>query len=175
VVLDHVGSYHHSLIQIMDELFKVDSTISFFPYGLPNSDEATILKLGSTLGSTVTQISSYFDGFWLTREIFPLSMYPSSLVLIQNMIPLAPTAKPNWMEFGPILPSILSKQPRSLLLGGSLAPMVILTLHTWPHWQSSRLSLSLAWPLSWCLAQVAMEWCQEVRSGHLCPSCYHPS
>jgi len=33
--LDIVGSYHLSLTRVMEALFKVDNTISFFPFGLP--------------------------------------------------------------------------------------------------------------------------------------------
>jgi len=35
VGMDHMGCYCLSLIQVMEELFKVDNMISLFPYGLP--------------------------------------------------------------------------------------------------------------------------------------------
>ena len=60
--LDHVGCYRHSLTHTLDELFKVDSSISLFPYGLTLSDEAEVLKFGSTLGDTLSQLGKYFDG-----------------------------------------------------------------------------------------------------------------
>jgi len=66
VGLDHVGSYRRSLIRSLDEVFKVDSSISLFPYGLPLSNEAEVLKSGSTLGNTLSQLEKYFDGLWLT-------------------------------------------------------------------------------------------------------------
>jgi len=69
--LDIVGSYHLSLIRMMEALFKVDNTISFFPFGLPQSSECDVLKLGSTLGESLSQISSYFDGLRLAREAYP--------------------------------------------------------------------------------------------------------
>jgi len=47
--MDHVGCYHLSLIWVMEELFKVDSMISLFPYGLPQSPKSTVLKMGSTM------------------------------------------------------------------------------------------------------------------------------
>jgi len=49
-------SYCHSLVWAMDKLFMVDSTISLFPYGLPFSKESEVLKLGSTLGDTLSQL-----------------------------------------------------------------------------------------------------------------------
>ncbi len=71
VGLDHVGSYRHSLAHAMDKLYKVGSTISLFPYGLPFSEESEILKYGSTLEDTLSQLSNYFDSLHLTREAFP--------------------------------------------------------------------------------------------------------
>jgi len=69
--LDHVGCYHLSLTWVMEALFKVDNTISLFPYGLPQSSECNILKMGSTLGESVSQLSSYFDGLCLARDAYP--------------------------------------------------------------------------------------------------------
>jgi len=68
---DMVGSYRQSLVLFMDELLKVDSTVSLFPYGLPSSVESVVLKLGSTLGSTLSQLGSYFDGLRLSRDSYP--------------------------------------------------------------------------------------------------------
>ncbi len=42
--LDHLGCYCLSLTQVMEELFKVDNTISLFPYGLPQSPEGNTLR-----------------------------------------------------------------------------------------------------------------------------------
>ncbi len=42
--LDHVGCYCLSLTQVMEALFKVNNTISLFPYGLPQSSECNILS-----------------------------------------------------------------------------------------------------------------------------------
>jgi len=47
---DLVGSYHLSLVGVVEELYKVDNTISLFPYGKPDSNESIILKMGSSLG-----------------------------------------------------------------------------------------------------------------------------
>jgi len=71
VGLDHVGSYRRSLLRTLDELFKVDSSIYIFPYGLPLSNDAEVLKSGSTLGNTLSQLGKYFDGLRLTRDAFP--------------------------------------------------------------------------------------------------------
>jgi len=49
----------------------VDNTISLFPYGLPQSPEGIILKMGSTMGESLSQLSSYFDGLCLTRDAYP--------------------------------------------------------------------------------------------------------
>jgi len=46
----------------MDKLFKVNSIIALFPYDLPQSDKSEVLKLGSTLGSTLSLLSTYFNG-----------------------------------------------------------------------------------------------------------------
>ncbi len=66
VGLDHVDSYCCSLVCTMDKLYKVDSTISLFPFGLPFSEESAVLKFGSTLGDTLSQLSNYFDSLHLT-------------------------------------------------------------------------------------------------------------
>jgi len=71
VGLDHVGSYRRSLLRTLDELFKVDSSLYIFPYGLPLSNDAEVLKSGSTLGNTLSQLGKYFDGLRLTRDAFP--------------------------------------------------------------------------------------------------------
>jgi len=63
---DLVGSYRLSLVRVVEELYKVDNTISLFPYGKPDSDESIILKMGSSLGDSLSQLSNYFDGLRLT-------------------------------------------------------------------------------------------------------------
>ncbi len=77
--LDHVGCYCLSLTRIMEALFKVDNTISFFPFGLPQSSESNILKMGSTLAESLSQLSSYFDGLHLARDAYP-SLFVSILL-----------------------------------------------------------------------------------------------
>jgi len=68
---DLVGSYCLSLVWVVEELYKVDNTISLFPYGKPDSDEFLILKMGSSLGDSLSQLSTYFDGLHLTRDAYP--------------------------------------------------------------------------------------------------------
>jgi len=65
---DLVGSYCLSLVWVVEELYKVDNTISLFPYGKPDSNESLILKMGSSLGDSLSQLSTYFDGLHLTRD-----------------------------------------------------------------------------------------------------------
>jgi len=66
-----VASYCQSLVNYMEELHKVDSTISLFPFGQSFPDESLVLKLGSTLGSTLSQLSPYLDGLWLAHNAYP--------------------------------------------------------------------------------------------------------
>jgi len=68
---DMVASYHLSLIRVVEELYKVDNTISLFPYGKLDSNKSLILKMGSSLGDTLSQLSTYFDGLRLTRDAYP--------------------------------------------------------------------------------------------------------
>jgi len=56
---------------VVEELYKVDNTISLFPYGKPDSDESIILKMVSSLGDSLSQLSNYFDGLRLTRDAYP--------------------------------------------------------------------------------------------------------
>jgi len=68
---DMVASYRQSLVNYMEELFKVDSTISLFPFGQSFPDESSVLKLDSTLGSTLSQLSPYFDSLQLAHDAYP--------------------------------------------------------------------------------------------------------
>jgi len=69
--LTWVGSYRLSLVCVVEELYKVNNTISLFPYGKPNSNKSLILKMGSSLGDSLSQLSNYFDGLRLTRDAYP--------------------------------------------------------------------------------------------------------
>jgi len=51
---DLVGSYHLSLVHVVEELYKVDNTISLFPYCKLDSNESLILKTGSSLGDSLS-------------------------------------------------------------------------------------------------------------------------
>jgi len=117
----------------MEALFKVDSTISFFPFGLPQSSKCDILKMGSTLGKSLSQLSSYFDGLHLARDAYPHFLSPSSWDLTLRMIYLSPIARPNSMALGRASPFAPSNAQGSLLLAGSLAPMVTWTQPTCPR------------------------------------------
>jgi len=150
VGLDHVGSYRHSLIRSMDEVFKVDSSISLFPYGLPLSNEAEVLKSGSTLGNTLSQLEKYFDGLRLTRDAFPPFLFLSSWVSTRRKNSLSPTAKPSSRVSALVLLSALSNLPRSLLPDGFLGPIMILTQLTWPKsfkrpWIPHTLAMASIW------------------------------
>jgi len=69
-----VGNY-----QLLEEVYKIDTTTSFFPLGSPSTPEELILKMGMPLGSSVSQISKYLDGFYFQWDLYP-TIYASALI-----------------------------------------------------------------------------------------------
>jgi len=67
--LDLVGSY-----QLLEEVYKVDTTTSFFPFGSPSTPEELILKMGMPLGSLLCQSDQQIPFFTFGGTFTPLLM-----------------------------------------------------------------------------------------------------
>jgi len=150
VGLDHVGSYCHSLVCTLDKLFKVDSSISLFPYGLPSPRKLRSLNLAPLWGTLSPNLGSTLMVSGSPEMLSLPFLFLPSWVLTQMRSSLPPTAKPSLMELVLISISTLSNLPRSPLLDGFLGPIAILTQPTWRKlfkrpWILHTLAMASGW------------------------------
>jgi len=65
-------TFHEILIKIMEALIQVNPSIAIWLFLSPQAPDSELLNKPSSLGQSITQISTYFDSFCLKKELTPL-------------------------------------------------------------------------------------------------------
>jgi len=60
-------AYHQSFVKVVDALIHVDESLALWPFEEANASESELLKQPSALGSSINQITKYFDSFWISK------------------------------------------------------------------------------------------------------------
>jgi len=62
-------AYRQNLIKVINALDKIDNTLAFWPYELPNSPESTLLNNPLSLGTMIHQITTFLDKFRINKSL----------------------------------------------------------------------------------------------------------
>jgi len=69
-----VDAYRDNLVDLLESLYKIDNTIALWPFKEPLASESELLTNPTSLGSSITQLTKYFQGLRIRNEFSPFSV-----------------------------------------------------------------------------------------------------
>jgi len=66
-----VDAYRDNLVDLLEALYKIDNTITLWPFMEPMAPESELLTNPTSLGALITQLTKYFQGLWICNEVSP--------------------------------------------------------------------------------------------------------
>jgi len=72
----HVYGYCNNLVDLLEALYKIDKSITVWPFTEPMASKSELLTNPLSLGHTITQLTKYFSGLKIKNDFSPF-MSPS--------------------------------------------------------------------------------------------------
>jgi len=66
-----VDTYRNNLVDLLEALYKIDNTITLWPFTEPAATELDLLTNPVSLGASITQLTKYFQGLQIRNEFAP--------------------------------------------------------------------------------------------------------